>query len=184
MVVCKVAHCLSAGPVGISKECFQTIDLLGICLFLRKLFSWLFAPEQISGLTEWEISRAVPQARCGGLGPFLLLSPVQSSAASVPAKQPLQEGARDTGCCDCAWLLLRVFQKPPGRDAARIELRPGRGLRACECGLEPARASEVRLLNVLWANLYSLDPLMLLEAVLDKNDRVLATRLSLYTPDF
>lgn len=149
MVVCKVAHCLSAGPVGISEECFQTIDLLGICLFLRKLFSWLFAPDQISGLAEREISRAVPWARCGGLGPFLLFSPVQSSAAAVPAKQPLQEGARGTGCCDCAWMLLHVFQKHPGRDAARIELRPGRGLRACECGLEPVWAAEVRLLDVL-----------------------------------
>lgn len=105
MVVCKVSHCLSAGPVGISAECFQTIDLLGICLFLRKLFSWLFAPDQISGLTEQEISQAVPWARCGGLGPFLLLS---QSRAQLPlflqnSRFRKEPEAQDTvivpGCC-------------------------------------------------------------------------------------
>lgn len=35
----KVAYCLYPGPVRISEEFFQTMDLLGICLFLRKLFS-------------------------------------------------------------------------------------------------------------------------------------------------
>lgn len=109
---CRFARCLSAGPVGISEELFQTIDLWRGCLFLRKLFPWLSVPEQRCGLPEHEVSQAFPGPGAAGHPPSLFVPVFQSSAVFV-------SGARGPGCWDFVWMLLRVSKK---RSRAEMKL--------------------------------------------------------------
>lgn len=134
---------------GISAECFQTIDLLGICLFLRKLFSpGSLHQTRYLAFTEQEIltGRSLGQVRWTG-GPFAPQS-VQELSCLCSCKIAASEGARGTGYCDCAWMLLRVPEST-WAETKRIELDQDVGCKRVNMDWSQHQASEVRLLDAL-----------------------------------
>lgn len=102
----------------ISEEFLQTLDLLGICLFLRKLFSWRFLPEPTFCLLSVGFHRRLP-SQVQWPGSLFACQSRLSELSCFCSCKTTASGARGTGCCDPVWMPLRV---PKNKCRVEMEL--------------------------------------------------------------